>query len=243
MECYFDFARIYDKLICRDIDYKAMADFIEGCFARAGKAPSLVLDMACGTGTLTDILARRGYDMIGADLSCDMLNIAREKNSEILYLCQDMRELELYGTVDAAVCMTDSLNYITDYDDLCRVFALVKNYLNPGAPFIFDINSHYKLSKIIGNNTFTYDSDDVYYTWENEYDEKSRVCDFYLTFFVREGKELYSRFDEHHRQRAYTQAEVTDALKAAGFENISVSGGYNTAKANEKSERLVYVVG
>ena len=240
MDCYLDFAKIYDELICGDIDYEAIADFIGKAAAPSGEGAALMLDLACGTGTLTDILARRGYDMIGVDLSYDMLNIARKKNENILYLCQDMRTFELYGTVDAIVCMTDSLNYITDYDDLRHVFALAKNYLNPGAPFIFDINSHYKLSEVISNNTFTYDSEDVYYTWENEYDAEKCICDFYLTFFVTGDGENYRRFDERHRQRAYTCEEITEALCEAGFADICVNDGYSDKTPSEKSERLVF---
>lgn len=238
---YMDFAKIYDRLICEDIDYGAIADFVQKCFDKMGVKPELMLDLACGTGTLTSIFAERGYDMIGADLSVEMLSVAREKNADILFLCQDMRELELYGTVDAAVCMTDSLNYITEYEDLCRVFKLVKNYLNPDAPFIFDMNSHYKLSEIISDNIFTYDNDEVYYTWENEYDEQCRCADFYLTFFIKEN-ELYRRFDEHHTQKAYTSDEVVQALREAGFSQISIYDGYSFSEAREDSERLVYAV-
>lgn len=241
MDCYLDFARLYDSLIAEDINYGAMADYIRQCWARMGSKPSLVLDLACGTGTLADILARRGYDMIGVDLSYEMLNIAREKNESVLYLCQDMRTFELYGTVDAIVCMTDSLNYITDNADLLHVFALAKNYLNPGAPFIFDMNSHYKLEHIIGNNTFTYDSDDVYYVWENEYSKASRLCDFYLTFFASGEGGIYTRFDEHHTQRAYTQQEVTDALREAGFTEICVYSAYTFDAPKPNSERLLYI--
>lgn len=238
---YTDFAKIYDRLICEDIDYGAIADFVQKCFDKMDASPELMLDLACGTGTLTSIFARRGYDMIGADLSAEMLSVAREKDSDILFLCQDMRELELYGTVDAVVCMTDSLNYITEYDDLCRVFKLVKNYLNPGAPFIFDMNSHYKLSEIISDNIFTYDSDEVYYTWENEYDDECDCADFYLTFFIKENG-LYRRFDEHHTQKAYTADEVVRALREAGFSQISIYDGYSFSEAREDSERLVYAV-
>lgn len=240
MQCYIDFAKIYDELICDDIDYSGIADFAEQCFDKMGIKPSLMLDMACGTGTLTNIMSKRGYDMIGADISADMLSVAREKNPDILFLCQDMREMELYGTVDALLCMTDSLNYITDYADLCRVFKLVKNYLNPGAPFIFDMNSEYKLSTIISDNTFTFDSESVYYVWENEYDKDSRMADFYLTFFVLDENGSYQRFDENHTQKAYTQKEITDALTAAGFKQINVYDGYSFGSPKEKSERLVY---
>ncbi len=240
MQCYIDFAKIYDELMCEDIDYGSIADFVQKCFDKMGKKPQLMLDLACGTGTLTDIFAKRGYDMIGADISYDMLSVAKEKNPDILYLCQDMREFELYGTVDAVLCMTDSLNYITDYDDLAAVFKLVKNYLNPGAPFIFDMNSHYKLSEIIADNTFTFDNDKVYYVWENEYDESEHTAHFYLTFFVQDESGAYRRFDENHTQKAYTKDEVIDALMSAGFEDINVYDGYSFDVASEESERLVY---
>lgn len=240
-ESYTDFAAIYDRLILEDIDYNAIADYIESTLARLGKKAELVCDLACGTGTLTDILAKRGYDMIGIDLSTEMLGIAREKNPDILFLNQDICEFELYGTVDALLCMTDSLNYILDEEDLFAIFKAAKTcYLNPDAPFIFDLNSAYKLKTVLGNNTFTYDSDDVFYIWENEYCPDEQCTDFYLTFFVKDG-ETYTRFSEQHTERAYTQAKVCALLKKAGFTKIEVFDGYTTNPAHKKSERLVFV--
>lgn len=241
MDHYVDFAYIYDALMMEDVDYKTIADYVESVFKKLSKKPGLVLDLACGTGTLTGLLAERGYDMIGVDLSTDMLNVATAKHPEILYLCQDMREFELYGTVDAIVCMTDSLNYITQPDDLIKVFRLAKNYLNPGAPFIFDMNSFYKLSHTIGNQTFTYDSDDLFYVWENQWNDEANLCDFFLTFFVREKGDLYRRFDETHTQRAYEQKEVEACLNAAGFSNLMVFDGYSSRASKKDSQRLVYV--
>ena len=171
MESYTDFAYIYDKLIGQD--YEKWADYIEDIFAKNNLKPSLVLDLGCGTGSITNILAKRGYDMIGVDISPDMLNVAREKATEegldVLYLCQDIREFELYGTVDAIICTLDVLNYITDPDDLKQVFRLVRNYLNPDGIFIFDINTEHKLKNTLGNNTFITDEEGVFYSWENEY--------------------------------------------------------------------------
>ena len=263
MENYMEFAAIYDTLMHDDIDYGAMADYIQNIFERQGVSPGLVLDLACGTGSLTSVLAQRGYDMIGVDLSDAMLNVARtkgcnlggeageeEQNSsgegacangagEILYLCQDMREFELYGTVDAIVCMTDSMNYITETDDLLQVFKLAKNYLNPGAPLIFDINSAHKIRDILGCNTFTHDDEGVFYVWENEYDEAERLCDFYLTFFVKDGKR-YRRFDEMHTERAYEIDEITEYLKQAGFEHIDIYDAYTFEPPKHDSERIVF---
>ena len=213
MESYTDFAYIYDKLI--DQDYEKWADYIEEIFKKHNVKPELILDLGCGTGSITNILAKRGYDMIGGDLSPDMLNVARDKAYEngldVLYLCQDIREFELYGTVDAIICTLDVLNYITDPKDLKRVFALIKNYLNPGGIFIFDINTEYKLKNILGNNTFVNDENGIFYIWENEYSEN--ISNQYLTFFAEKNDGLYERFDETHIQRAYTVEEIKEYLK------------------------------
>lgn len=213
MESYKDFAYIYDNLI--DQDYEKWADYIEEIFKKYKKSPKLVLDLGCGTGNITNILAKRGYDMIGIDISPDMLNMARDKAIEdeldVLYLCQDIKEFELYGTVDAIICTLDVINYINAPDDLSKVFALVKNYLNPDGIFIFDINTEYKLKNILGNNTFVYDESGIFYTWENEYDKK--ISNQFLTFFVQRDDGLYERFEENHIQRAYTVDEIKKKLE------------------------------
>ena len=240
-ENYSAFAAIYDRLILEDIDYTKIAEYIEATLKRHGLKAELVCDLACGTGTLTDILSKRGYDMIGIDLSTEMLNVAREKNPDILFLNQDICEFELYGTVDALLCMTDSLNYIPDEDDLFAIFKAAKTcYLNPGAPLIFDLNSPYKLKTVLGNNTYTYDSDDVYYVWENEYDPDEKCTDFYLTFFVKDG-DKYVRFSEQHTEYVYTEAKITSLLKKAGFTEIEVFDGYTDTPAHKMSERIVFV--
>ncbi len=240
-ENYSAFAAIYDRLILEDIDYTKIADYIEATLERLGIKAELVCDLACGTGTLTDILSKRGYDMIGIDLSTEMHNVAREKNPDILFLNQDICEFELYGTVDALLCMTDSLNYIPDEDDLFAIFKAAKTcYLNPGAPLIFDLNSPYKLKTVLGNNTYTYDSDDVYYVWENEYDPDEKCTDFYLTFFVKDG-DKYVRFSEQHTEYVYTEAKITSLLKKAGFTEIEVFDGYTDIPAHKMSERIVFV--
>ncbi len=223
MESYTDFAYIYDNLI--DQDYEKWADYIEEIFKKHGAKPKLVLDLGCGTGSITNILAKRGYDMIGVDLSPDMLNVARDKameeGSDVLYLCQDIREFELYGTVDAIICTLDVLNYITDPEDLGHVFALVKNYLNPDGIFIFDINTEHKLKNVLGNNTFINDENGIFYTWENEYSEN--ISNQYLTFFAENEDGLYERFDENHVQRAYSIEEIRGKLNV---NKLSLEGEY-----------------
>ncbi len=241
MESYTDFAYIYDKLI--DQDYEKWADYIEEIFKKHGVKPNLVLDLGCGTGSITNILAKRGYDMIGVDLSPDMLNVARDKameeNLDVLYLCQDIREFELYGTVDAIICTLDVLNYITKPEDLRLVFALVKNYLNPDGIFIFDINTEYKLKNVLGNNTFVNDENGIFYTWENEYNEK--ISNQYLTFFAEIEDGLYERFDETHIQRAYAIEEIKEFLNV---NKLSFEGEYKLFtfdKADAECEKTVMV--
>lgn len=241
MESYTDFAYIYDKLI--DQDYEKWADYIEELFRKYNKKPKLVLDLGCGTGSITNILAKRGYDMIGVDLSADMLNVAKDKATvetlDVLYLCQDIREFELYGTVDAIICTLDVINYITDPKDLDRVFALVKNYLNPDGIFIFDINTEHKLKNILGNNTFINEEENIFYTWENEYTDG--ISNQYLSFFAECENGLYERFDETHIQRAYTASEIKDLLTK---NSMTFEGEYklfSLEKADNNCEKTVIV--
>ena len=241
MESYTDFAYVYDKLI--DQDYEKWADYIENIFKINKKEPKLVLDLGCGTGSITNILAKRGYDMIGVDLSPDMLNVARNKAAEqkldVLYLCQDIREFELYGTVDAIICTLDVLNYITEPKELDRVFALVKNYLNPDGIFIFDINTEYKLKNILGNNTFINEEDGVFYTWENE--NVDCISNQYLTFFAECENGMYERFDETHIQRAYKIDEIVDLLNKNNLTFEAEYRLFTLEKADENCEKTVIV--
>lgn len=245
MNDYGKFASIYDRLIKSDINYSEMSDFIENIITNSGFGKGLVLDLACGSGILTSELKCRGYDMIGIDLSVDMLNIAKANNPDILYLCQDMREFELYGTVDCICCMTDALNYITSQKELLKVFTLAKNYLNPGAPFIFDLNSPYKLETVLADNTFTYEDDKVFYVWENEYNKKNKICSFYLTFFINAaenalGKRIYERFDEVHKEKAYHIFQIERLLKKAGFSFWQIYSDYRKNPVCDTSERFVF---
>lgn len=241
---YRGFAEIYDRLT-HDICYEKWADYLESAFLKFGKKPRLVLELACGTGSLTVELAKRGYDMIGLDLSCDMLSKAMEKSLrhglDILFINQDMRDFELYGTVDAVICMLDSINYITEMSDLERVFRQVRLYLNPGGLFIFDVNSEYKLSKVLAGNTFYEIDDDVAWIWNNTYDPSSRLCTFDLTFFRKTRGDLYERFDETHKERAYTHEEIADALAGAGLKLLGRYGCLSFEAPSPTEERIFYV--
>ena len=192
--CYNDFASVYDALTF-DVDYDGYVDFLEQVFKINSLNPELILDLACGTGAVTQRLCEKGYDLIALDSSDSMLDIAREKcgDFDVLFLCQDMTEFELYGTVDVIVCSLDSINYIRSLSDLQKVFKLAYNYLNYDGLFIFDINSKYKLTEILGNNTFVDEQENIFYVWENETDGKSTT--FYLNFFVENQDGLYERIE------------------------------------------------
>jgi SAM-dependent methyltransferase len=240
---YRDFAGIYDKLMA-DVDYKKWADYVEEVFGRNGLKPSLILDLGCGTGSFCIEMAKRGYEMIGVDISPEMLMLASSKanaaGADILYLNQDMTSFELYGTVDAAVCFLDSINYITDKRKLNRLFKLVNNYLNPGGLFIFDTNSQYKIKNILGNNVFYSVEDDAAYIWQNTYCPKTRKCEFDLTFFIQDG-ESYIRRDEIHYERAYSVDEIKGLAVSAGLKPLGIFDGLSFKHYKEKSERILFV--
>ena len=238
---YNDFAYIYDKLI-NDVDYKEWADYYFKIFQRYGLSPKLGLDLGCGTGNLTVELANRGIEMTGVDLSEDMLMVAREKSEgmDILYLNQDMTEFELYGTVDFIVSSLDCINYITDKRDLQRVMKLANNYLEPGGLFIFDINTRYKLENVIGDNTFILEDDDCFCSWQNEYDKRRKLSDFYLTFFLKDG-ENYTRFDEHHTERAYGIEEIKSLIESSGMRLLKVYHNLSFENPKKNSERVFFV--
>lgn len=255
-EGYGAIAHVYEKLNS-EIDHKKWADFIEGAFDRfLPHRPELVLDLACGTGTMTRELAKRGYDMIGIDGSADMLSEAYGKNEDmpegarsILYLNQDMREFELYGTVGATVCCLDSINYLLFEDDVRKTFSLVHNYLDPDGLFMFDVNTPYKFENVYSDNAYiledemadTYpdgevDRYNVYCGWQNFYDKESGICDFYLSLF-EEKDGAYMRSDEHQQERCYSKETLTSLLRDCGFEVLGIFGGYGFEEPNETTER------
>ena len=180
--------------------------------------------------------------MTGVDLSEDMLMVAREKSegTDILYLNQNMTEFELYGTVDFIVSSLDCINYITDKRDLQRVMKLANNYLEPGGLFIFDINTRYKLENVIGDNTFILEDDDCFCSWQNEYDKRRKLSDFYLTFFLKDG-ENYTRFDEHHTERAYGIEEIKSLIESSGMRFLKVYHDRSFENPKKNSERVFFV--
>lgn len=238
---YNRFAYLYDELI-NDVNYEEWLNYYFKIFQRYGLKPSLGLDLGCGTGNLTTLFSDKGVEMTGVDISEDMLMVAREKSEgrDILYLNQDMREFELYGTVDFIVSSLDCVNYITDKRDLLKVMKLANNYLNPGGLFIFDINTPYKLENVIGNNTFILENDDVFCSWQNEYDKKRKTVDFYLTFFC-ENNGVYQRFDEVHSERIYSIEEIKALIEGAGMRLLNIYNDLSFKAPTAKSERVFFV--
>lgn len=257
MDAYQDFAYVYDELMdatpyeewCR-----LLADLIEKYGVSKPERDveglldserNLVVDLGCGTGTLTELLYQKGYDMIGVDNSESMLNIAMEKRaesgSEILYLLQDMRELELYSTVGTVVSVCDSLNYILEEDELLEVFSLVNNYLYPGGIFIFDFNTDYKYREVIGDTTIAENREDCSFIWENIYDPEEEINEYNLTIFVQEEGDTFRRFTETHLQRGYTVEQMKNLVEQAGMEIVEILDAETKDAVTETSER-VYIV-
>lgn len=244
MEAYTSFAAVYDMFM-DNIPYEEWAAYLISLLKEYGIEDGLVLDLGCGTGSLTEILAREGYDMTGIDLSPDMLQIAMEKRAEsgrdILYLLQDMREFELYGTVRAIVSICDSMNYLLEPGDLVQTLRLVNNYLDPEGLFIFDLNTEYKYREILGESTIAEDREESSFIWDNSYDEEKRINEYSLSLFIREKEDLYRKYQETHYQRAYTLGEVKDAIRQAGMEFVAVYDAFTRNAPREDSERI-YVI-
>lgn len=262
MEAYTDFAMVYDTFM-DETPYEQWCEFLMELFGKYGTqkaAPqqensalteqlrqerNTVLDLGCGTGTLTELLARRGYDMIGIDLSEEMLRIAVDKRDrsglDILYLCQDMRELELYGTVGAVVSVCDSVNYLLEEEDVVQTFRLVNNYLYPEGLFIFDFNTAYKYAEILGDTTIAEDREECSFIWENTYYEEERINEYDLSIFVREEGDHYRKFQETHLQRGYTLREMRGMVEAAGLLFLEAIDADTHGKVTQESERI-YIV-
>ena len=229
-----------------DVPYGDWAECIEKIFKKNNLNAKTILELGCGTGNISTIFARKNYEVIGIDLSQDMLCVAQEKANkedlEILYLNQDMTQFELYGTVDAIISVCDSLNYILEEDELLATFKLVKNYLNTGGLFIFDMNTEHKFENILSDNIFAEISENVAYIWDNYYDEEEKLNIYNTNFFVKqETGELYERFEETHYQRAYSANLIKDLLKNAGLEVLQVFEAFTENELKESSERIQFV--
>lgn len=257
MKEYGDFAEVYDELM-DNVPYEKWGDTLENLIKKYGVSKpdreteelleserNLVVDLGCGTGTLTELMYKKGYDMVGVDASEAMLNVAMKKKgisgAEILYLQQDMRELELYSTVGTVYSVCDSLNYILEEEELGAVFALVNNYLFPGGIFIFDFNTDYKYRQVIGECTIAENREDCSFIWENFYDVEEEINECSLTVFVRAEGENFRRFTESHLQRGYRVEQITALVEEAGMTLLEVMDADTGGAATDRSQR-VYVV-
>ena len=243
---YFEFAKFYDNLT-ENVDYKKRAEYFDTIIKKYKKTnKNLLLDLACGTGSLTEQMALLGYDCMGIDGSYEMLNEAFEKkmNSglDIQYICQDMRELDLYGTVDITVCALDSLNHLDSFSDVKTVFQQVFDVTEPGGVFLFDMNTPYKHREVLGNQIYLYDTDDVYCVWENQYEEPDNQVTIQLHFFARQKDDTYVRSEECMTERAYPPEQVTAALQQIGWEVLGCYHADTEEPLREDSQRMVFAV-
>lgn len=244
MSCYNNFAKVYD-IFMENVPYDQWTEYILKIFEKHSlpKTTGILCELGCGTGNMTTRLCNKGFDMIGIDISEDMLMEARNKSdSSILYLEQDMTEFELYGTVDGIVSFCDSINYITEEDELLQVFKLVNNYLDIKGLFVFDINTIYKFSSILSDNCYCQTTDNSAYTWENYYDEESNINEFYTNFFIKEdNSDKYNRYEEYHYEKGYSIENIRELIEKAGMEFIACYEEltFNPPKAD--SERIFFV--
>ena len=241
MESYTSFARVYD-LFMDNVPYEMWCEYLTTILAENGIESGLILDLGCGTGKLTRLMEKKGYDMIGVDNSFEMLDIARESECEnILYLMQDMREFELYGTVKAIYSACDSLNYILEEEELLTVFQLVNNYLDPGGLFVFDINTPFKYQELLAENTFAETRDEGSFIWENYYDEEEKINEYDLTLYIEEEDGRFARYQEVHYQKCYELSVIKDLLQEAGLEFVAAYDAYSKNPVAEDSEKITIV--
>ena len=243
MAGYGGFSCFYDRLT-ENVGYPARAAYFDELIRRwAARPAELVLDLACGTGSLSLELARLGYDVIGVDGSPDMLAEAMEKKlrqqADVLFLCQDMDGLDLYGTVDAAVCALDSLNHITDAGTVQQVFDRVSLFLAPGGVFLFDVNSLYKHREILAGQTFVYDFGDLYCVWQNACEDGETV-DISLDLLAQEEGEGYRRYTESFSERAYSHEQILEFIEKSGMKLLAVYGDDTFNPPAGTSQRLIY---
>ncbi len=241
MSYEYGFARVYDKFT-ENTEVEGRAAFTVELLRNYGVNDGFVLDLACGTGRLSEALIRAGYDLICTDVSEDMLAEARRRlqpyGEKALILQQDMRAIDLYGTVRACVCSLDSVNHLISAEDVRRVFALVSLFTEPGGVFVFDVNSVYKHEAVLADNTFVYEDDTDLLVWQNEYDPRDRTVQMLIDVFSLRPDGAYDRFSEEITERAYTVEELTGMLSGAGFREICVFGDRRTAPPDETEERI-----
>lgn len=246
MEAYTSFAEVYDAFM-DNVPYGQWAEYMTGLLREYHIESGIVAELGCGTGSMTRLLSRSGYDMIGIDSSMEMLDVARKKEpvrdaeeagQGVLYLMQDMREFELYGTVAAVVSVCDCVNYITEPDELLTVFRLVNNYLDPQGLLIFDFHPESYYKKELADKTFAEDREDMSFIWDNAYDPQIKLNIYDISIFVRDTDGRYSKFQETHYQRGYTLEEMQNLIEQSGLKLLAMYDAFTRNPAGEDSERI-----
>ena len=244
MSGYSAFARYYDELTA-NIDYVKRGEYFHSLIKKFGKTDGkILLDLACGTGSISEVMAELGYDVIGVDNSDEMLGIAIEKKFDkglnIQYLCQDMRKIDMFGTVDVTVCALDSINHLSSLNDVRKVFEGVAFFSEIGGLFIFDVNTLYKHRRILADNTFTYETNNVYCIWENTLDAGTDEVRMHLEFFEHEENGMYSRSSDDFSEKAYSEEELEKLLEECGFELLAKYGDDTYEAPADTTQRIVY---
>ncbi len=241
MAGYDVFARYYDALTA-NVDYAARAAYLQALLERLGHSAGLTLDLACGTGSLTLALYKLGFDVYGVDGSAAMLAEAKDKaydlEADVLFLCQKMQRLDLYGTVDTVFCSLDSINHLSGPDQVLETFRRVAFFLNDDGWFIFDVNTPYKHEHVLANHTFVYDLPEIYCVWQNTYNPQDGSVAIDLDFFERQEK-LYARSSERFTEHAYSAQELTRMLREAGFDRVEIFGDLSFAAPAPDEQRLI----
>ena len=243
MSAYETFASVYD-LFMEQVEYDEWLDHIHAVWKKYGITPKTILDLGCGTGSILLPLAQEGFDVIGVDLSPEMLTEADHKAMEagvsVRLACQDMTELDLGEQADCILSLCDCMNYLIEDGQLESDFQSIAAHMKKESLFLFDMNTEYKFREVLGQRAFGSAEEAAAYIWENDYDEEEKINEYYVSFFIEQENGLYERVEEYHYERAYTTEEVAQALQAAGMELLEVTDGYSFAKPHEKSERLLF---
>ena len=243
MKTYKSFAAHYDSLT-QNVDYAALCEHYAALISRYGNGGNIVLDLACGTGSLSVLLAKSGYDVVGVDASEEMLSLAMNKVESFgnpIFLNQTMQELDLFGTIDAAICSLDSINHLKTEADIKKAVERVSLFLNPNGLFIFDVNTLYKHREILGNNTFVYDTDDVYCVWQNAFNDKNGQIDISLDFFSQDNSGKYTRSCENFSEYYYSDEFLMQTLEENSLKCIVKLDDFTQNPAKVDSQRVLYV--
>ena len=241
---YSSFASVYDELTF-NVDYEKRAEYIMSILKDNGIEDGLLLDLACGTGSLSVEFAQKGFEVIATDSSADMLMEAQNKafseGVNIMFLCQKMQETDLYGTVRAIVCSLDSINHLENIEEVRKTFSVLKNFIDDGGIMIFDVNTLYKHREVLGNNTFIYDEKNVYCVWQNRLLPDNKTVSINLDFFVKNGN-TYERFNENFKETAFSDEEITSAVENSGFKVVKRYSDLSCSTPKEDTERVYYVI-